>query len=292
MVQLGNAVNEQLRRLGIPAEALGAQLSHVSTGRLAALSERLDLGFGEIRVGDNKYFGEIQDGRWNIPQAMSNPDPRASQKLRGEYSSQLYYQSQASLHSSSDDPLAGLFNRHTRKGATMARGLNQDATLRQRFERLAALQVVPDQRSDGAVSVAAMTSPGSSSGSVPGAVPQTFWDLFMQMDQSVMQEATRIGNIMTAGADIYGWSPTESSSAVSAFSTDGTFYGGGDSFFSNGTNQSDQVGETGSDLGGNDELTLVIKRMMDKRNQMYDVFKNVLDKHNESARTAIGNLKS
>jgi len=52
------------------------------------------------------------------------------------------------------------------------------------------------------------------------------------------------------------------------------------------------VDATSSTSGSTDEQTLVIKRMMDKRHQMYDLFKNVLDKHNESARTAINIMRA
>ena len=66
---------------------------------------------------------------------------------------------------------------------------------------------------------------------------------------------------------------------------------GGEGYFSGGSFAGTGETESGSP-GSTDQQVLNIKRMMDKRNQMYDLIKSVFDKHNESAKTAIGNMRA
>lgn len=291
MVALGNRVSEQLQRLGVPADQLGAQLGNLSSAKLAKLSGNLQVAFGQAALVGNKFLGDTQDTRWNIPQAFTNPTPRASAKDRGVYVRGTYFRQRASRHESARDPFPALLDKYSKQGVVMSRFLSQSAVARKRFEKQAALTVVPDGRADGAVSVHAMTS--SSSSSSAGGVPQSAWDMFMQMDQAVMAEATKLGNIAMAGADIYG-STAYATSQASGQSLPAGYFGGmgadGEGYFSGGSFAG--TGETGTEsTGSTDEQVLVIKRMMDKRNQMYDLFKNVLDKHNESAKTAINNMR-
>ena len=292
MVALGNRVSEQLSRLGVPAEQLGAQLGNLSTAKLEKLSGNLQVAFGQAALVGNKFLGDTQDTRWNIPQAFTNPTPRESAKDRGVYVRGTYFKQRAQRHASSRDPFPALLNKYDKQGVIMSRFLSRDAFSRKRFEKQSALTVVPDARADGAVSVQshAMTSNTGSASS--GGVPANAWDLFMQMDQAVMAEATKLGNTAMAGADIYGSSAYATSQASGQSGPAGYFGGMGgdsDSTFSSGTFAG--TGDTGTSTGSTDEQVLVIKRMMDKRNQMYDLFKNVLDKHNESAKTAINNMR-
>lgn len=287
MVALGNRVSEQLARLGIPAEQVGAQLGSLSTAKLAALSSNLQVALGVQALSTNKFAGDVQDSRWNIAPALYNPTPQESMRDRGVYARRTYFREQVAKHASAQDPFRGLLNKYTKTGAIMARKLETDAATRQSFERQTALTVVPDGRSDGAVSVSAMTSSGSSSGS--SGVPQTFWDMFNAMDQAVLQEAGRLGSAASAGAELYGSSSGYGSSPsgyVGGISSGAEGYFGSSSTYLSGTSSDD------SSQGSTDEQVLVVKRMMDKRNQMYDLFKSVLDKHNESAKTAIGNMRA
>lgn len=291
MVALGNRVSEQLSRLGVPAEQLGAQLGNLSAAKLAKLSGNLQVAFGQAALVGNKFLGDTQDARWNIPQAFTNPTPRESAKDRGVYVRGTYFRPRAQRHESARDPFPGLLDKYSKQGVIMSKFLSRDAVARKRFEKQAALTVVPDQRADGAVSVHAMTQ--GSGGSSGGGIPANAWDLFMQMDQAVMAEAGKLGNIAMAGADIYG----STAYAVGEASGQGVpagYFGGmgadGEGYFGGGSFAG--TGDTGGGApGSTDEQVLVIKRMMDKRNQMYDLFKNVLDKHNESAKTAINNMR-
>lgn len=292
MVALGNRVSEQLSRLGIPAEMMGAQLGNLSPAKLAALSNDLRVSFGAAALAGNKFMGETQDARWNIAPALYNPTPKESARDRGAYIRPSYYRARAPRHETARDPFPGLLNKYTKRGVIMSRMLHRDPVAKKAFERQAGLQIIPDGRTDGAVSVAvsAMNAGGSSGVPSGGGVPASFWDLFMQMDQSVMAEAARLGNIATAGADIYG------TTAYATGGNPGGYYGGMGGSGAGGTDgyfASGGFSPTGENsVGSTDEQVLVIKRMMDKRNQMYDLFKNVLDKHNESAKTAIGNMRA
>ena len=288
MVALGNRVSEQLSRLGIPAEMMGAQLGNLSAAKLAALSSDLQVSFGQASLSTNKFMGGIQDARWNIAPPLHNPTPRESAKERGGYVRGSYFKARAQRHGSSRDPFPGLLNKFTKTGVIMSRKLTRDRVARQAFEKQAALTIVPDGRTDGAVSVSthAMTS-----GSAPssGGVPQNAWDLFAAMDEAVMAEAAKLGSIAVAGADIYGSSAYLDQ--TSGRSPAGYMGGMGDNTFSGSSFVTDDS-QNASTTGSTDEQVLVIKRMMDKRNQMYDLFKNVLDKHNESAKTAINNMRA
>jgi hypothetical protein len=289
MVALGNRVSEQLARLGIPAELVGAQLGNLSPAKLAALSSNLNVAFGAQALSTNKFAGDVQDSRWNIAGALSNPTPRESLKDRGVYARRSYFQNRTPRHESAREPFSGLLNKYTKTGALMARKLQADEAARQTFERRTALTVVQDGRADGAVSVSAMTSNGSSS-SPSGGVPQTFWDMFMAMDQAVMNEAARLGSQGAASSELYGASGSSGgynnspSGYLGGLSADGDAYFGSSATYLNGTDADSE--------GSTDEQVLVVKRMMDKRNQMYDLFKSVLEKHNESAKTAIGNMRA
>lgn len=291
MVALGNRVSEQLSRLGVPAELVGAQLGNLSPAKLAALGNDLQVAFGQAALVGNKFLGDTQDARWNIPQAFVNPTPRESARDRGVYVRRAYFRQRVARHPSARDPFPALLDKYSKQGVVMSRFLSRDPVARKRFEKQAALTVVPDGRADGAVSVHAMTSGGDRAAASSGGVPQSFWDMFMQMDQAVMAEATRIGNTATAGADIYG---SSGSAAATAAAGPAGYFGGmggiGEGYFSSGSTSLTARGEDGSP-GSTDEQVLVLKRMMDKRNQMYDLFKSVLDKHNESAKTAINNMR-
>lgn len=288
MVALGNRVSEQLSRLGIPAEMMGAQLGNLSTAKLNALSSDLQLSIGGASTAGNKFLGATQDSRWNIAPALSNPTPRESAKERGAYVRGTYHRNRMPRHASAKAPFEGLLNKYNKQGAIASRMLSRDPAARKRFEKQAALTVVPDGRADGAVSVHAMGAGGAPSG---GGVPANAWDLFAAMDAAIMEEAAKLGNIAAASSDIYG---TAGGSAGQA-SPSGYFGGmgeGGEGYFTGTTSMGGNVDATSSTSGSTDEQTLVIKRMMDKRNQMYDLFKNVLDKHNESAKTAINNMRA
>ncbi len=286
MVALGNRVSEQLSRLGIPAEMVGAQLGHLSTTKLTALSNDLQVSFGKTALAANKFMGETQDARWNIAPALTNPTPKDSMKDRGRLIGGTYSRNAAMRHSSSKNPFPGLMNKYSKQGVIMSRMLNRDSVARGRFEKQAALTVVTDGRTDGAVAVHAMNTGGSTSS---GGVPGSAWDMFAAMDEAILREAAKMGNVASAGAEIYGSSDYGNGSQPAGY------FGGmgdaGSNTFSNGSFTSTTEGSTGN-TGSMDEQSLVIKRMMDKRNQMYDLFKNVLDKHNESAKTAIGNMRA
>ncbi len=102
--------------------------------------------------------------------------------------------------------------------------------------------------------------------------------------------SAELGNRGGARSDIYG---TAGGSAGQA-SPSGYFDGmgeGGEGYFTGTTSMGGNVDATSSTSGSTDEQTIVIKRMMDKRNQMYDLLKNVLDKHSESANTAIDSMR-
>ena len=287
MVALGNRVSEQLARLGIPAEQVGAQLGSLSPAKLAALSSDLNVAFGAQALATNKFAGDVQDSRWNIASALSNPTPRESLRDRGVFARGTYYQARTPRHPSARSPFEGLLGKYTKTGTIMARKLHMDAAARQSFEKQSALTVVRDGRADGAVSVSAMTSSGPASS---GGTPQSFWDMFNAMDQAVLAEAARLGSAASAGAELYGSTGGVGSSGapsgyLGGLSSGQDAYFGSSSTYLNGTSDSDSQGST-------DEQVLVVKRMMDKRNQMYDLFKSVLDKHNESAKTAIGNMRA
>lgn len=285
MVALGNRVSEQLSRLGIPAEAMGAQLQGLSTEKLSALSGGLQVALGTGEVQSNKFLGDIQDSRWNIAPALHNPTPKASLQDRASYIRGSYFRPRVRRHASAQNPFPGLLNRFTKDGVIVGRKLQRDRAARATFERNAQLRFVPDGRTDGAVSVHAMNGGGGGS---PGAGMSSFYDMFQAMDQAVMAEAARLGNVAMAGAEMYG------DPAYNAVPGPAGYFGGmgGDGQFGSSTFGGGYGESMGIDGESTDELVFRIKRMMDKRNQLYDLFKNVLDKHNESAKTAIGNLRA
>ncbi len=295
MVALNSNVSEQLSRLGLPAEQVGAQLGQMSTKRLARLSKGLQVTSGQLTTIDqvaNKYGAKLDDGRWNIPPALHNPSPKASRRARGRYAAPSYYRARPQRHSSSRNPFPGLLNKFTSRGVISARAIHKNADLRRSAEKQAGFQVILDGRTDGAVSVGAMTATGSSGGSTP----QSFWDILMAMDQAVMEEATALGQRQMAGSDMWG--------SAAYGTTTGHTSTGGAAGYRGGMGGGGGVGEAGYFAGAaagagtsessdpTDILTLNIKRMMDKRSQMYDLFNQVFNKHNESAKTAIGNMRA
>lgn len=298
-MQLDSAVREQLDRLGISAEALGAHLDGLSAPRLRALAERLDVQqfWAVPPVADNKYVGKVQDGRWNIPEAMSNLPPSASRALRGAHVRPTYHEASAALHASAGDLFEALMDPHTRRGVVLARGLHRDPELRDRFERRSALRVVNDGRADGAVSVVAPNAAESRSSSASGEGPRTFWDLFMQMDHAVMREAARLGGRLAPGSEgTTGLRPMgahASSDGPPAGPAGGTSAGRDPVARGRAASgpREGAAAESSDPLEGQDERVLIIKRLVERLTQMYDLYRAVIDRYDSAARTAVGNLR-
>ena len=308
MVPLGSQVTEQLNQLGISPELLQSKLDQLQRTPLQALTN-LSAAYAQAAwapgagTAATKFGPEINDARVGLAPPWSNLDPMDALGTRARFIFKTYHRNRVPAHASAGG-LEGLMGR-TRNGAMMVRRLHRDPVLRQAFERSTALDVVRDGRTDGTVSVAAMSA--SARTGTTGPVPATLNDFLASMDTAILDYAKTLGVYSSTQPEVFfgegrdlemipglnegkggqfGESP--STSGVFGYGSGGAVTGSGGPFGAGGA----PAPENGDQADGIDTRILQLKRMMDKRSQMYDLVRSVFDKYDESARTAISNMRA
>ncbi|MEM7675278.1 MAG: hypothetical protein AAF449_04650 [Myxococcota bacterium] len=291
MVPLGNQVTEQLNKLGIAPELLQSRLSGLQKAPVDALSH-LSAAYAQTALasGVGKFGPEVSDSRVGMSPAWSNPPPMEAMRERARYVYRTYHRDQVPLHASARD-MGGLVGRQ-RRGTMMVRKLHRDPVTRQSFERSTSLQVVRDGRMDGRVSVSPMTSNTKSAPSSP--IPNNLFGFLSAMDTAIIEYAKELGVYSSStpeaflgeGRDLDMLSGGKGSQyGVPSPSTTGVFG-------MSGSGQPNPAPVNGDQSQGLDTRILQLKRMMDKRSQMIDIVRVTFDKYNESAKTAIGNMRA
>ena len=297
MVPLGNHVTEQLNQLGISPEVLGDRLGRLHRAPINALTH-LSAAYAQAAAPrSDRFSAEIHDGRVGIAPAWSNPSPSEAMADRGRYIHRTYHRQRVPLHPTARtlDGLRG----PGRRGAAMVRRLHRDPIMRRSFEHSTALEVVRDGRLDGTVSVCAMTASGRSATPLASpAISGNLYGFLGAMDAAIIEYAKELGVYSSSspdaffgeGDDLMMYGKGGQTYGVPSPSTTGVF----------GLRRSDdrEAGdefpppENGDQAQGLDTHVMQLKRMMDKRSQMYDIVRTVFDKYNQAANTSIGNMKA
>lgn len=319
MVKVDARLGELFGQLGISTQSIEAQARGLSGQRLA----KLENSYAQA-LGSTKWLQDLKPSSPSMVPFGYVPSPdevkaRLSAMVGGLYGGggDVF-----APHPSVDHPLQLAFTRR-RQAMVMNRRIEQDASFRERLGPHLGGQVVAHGRYDGGVTVQRMRSHGAGSGWAPGAPSgnpyaggSTVWDLFMQMDAAVLGQASSMGSYESGvgwlniygDADGWGGSGYESP-GYNAF---------GMSMASN-TSRSNPLDRlidpnlalqnasripstslTGPAVGvqspnpdsTSDTATLRLERLMRKRSEMYDLYKNIWSKYNESAKTAIDNLRA
>ncbi len=288
MVPLGSQVTEQLNKLGIAPELLQARLDRLAQAPLQALTNLSDAyAQASLATGVDKFGPDVTDARVGLAPAWHNPPPTEMMRARARFVHRTYHRDLAPRHASAGQ-LNALMGRQGR-GAMMVRRLHRDPVMRQSFERATALQVVRDGRMDGAVTVSGMASGRSSN--TPAALPgNNLYSLLGAMDTAIVEQAQKLGVYASSDPEVFFGEGRDldlfgkgSQYGVPSPSTTGVF-----GFTASGQ----PAPATGDQSMGIDTRVMQLKRMMDKRSQMYDLVRTIFDKYNESARTSIGNMKA
>ena len=296
MVPLGSQVTEQLNKLGISPEVLQDRLGRLQQAPVGALSN-LSAAYLQAswRPGADKFGTDVADERVGIAPAWSNPTPDETLQQRARYVYRTYHRDRVRAHPTARN-MSGLTGRR-RQGALMVRRLHRDPVLRQSFERSSALQVVRDGRMDGTVSVAAMSSGRSATPLYPGNT-NNLYGFLGAMDAAIVEYSKTLGVYSSSNPeaffgegrdlDLYGKGsqygvPSPSTTGVFGMTTPGS---------SPVASSPTPAPVNGDQSPGLDTQVMHLKRMMDKRSQMYEIVRTVFDKYNESARTSINNLKA
>jgi hypothetical protein len=307
MARVSAQVGELFGQLGASPEVVAQQVGRLDRKPLASL-ERLGLAYGQAAVAGNKFAQRATlDARVDLPPFGSNPAPGAAAAALAPYVSGAYApgEPQVSLHRTSGELKALLDPRQTR-GARLVRLVQSDARVRAQVERLMGEAVLADGRSDArlsvvrggarasqgsAVGVSALTSSGAQGGMPTPPSSGSVYDLFMAMDQAVMDEAARVGLGTTSG---YGGPQGFLDLPPIAYESTGGYGSEDDGFGASGM--------SGAGLGGGpfgpgrkdastDEAVLRVKRMLDRREQMYNIYRSTFDKYNEAAKASIDAMR-
>jgi hypothetical protein len=309
MVEVGRKVGDLLGQLGsASAEVLEKSLGSLSKTSLARL-QNLKLAYGTAALEANKFGKVTADGRANIPPPGFNPHPTQAMKERAVFLGATYAQEPEIERARSTDPLPGLMNAKTKRRTELSMLVQQEASVRSRFEKIAGGQVVTNGRVDGTISMmtpqvagvsGGMATSALTGGGGPAGGKPNVYAMLMAMDQAVLDEAQR----MRPGASQF-W---ELDVGVGSLSEE-------ESQYQLGRDDEDEEGESSSalmakramdaglgvkdllqpkDQGGEsvDTGTLRLKRLNDKREQMYDLYNKMNDKYNQSAKAAIDNMRA
>ncbi len=299
MVALGKSVNDQFGKLGIPTEMMNAQLSDLQKAQTRTLN-RLKMGYAQAALKTNKFGSDLDAGRIKIPAAFSLPAPSAILEVRRPFVGSTYYRDDSTRHPSADNPFRTLMHPRKRRGAMMNRKLQQNPDTRARFGTAVGALVMADGRSDGVISIQRDTAQArhamaAQTGQAP--IPQHpmysggsggIWAIMMAMDQAIIAEAARLGVAQSTGGGGNGNLPGLLD-AMGAFSLKG------DSSSSSGFGISGMTGNSGpneTSAGSLDIKSMQLKRMIDKKTQMMDLYNQTITKYNESAKNIINNLRA
>ncbi len=299
MVPLGSHVTEKLDQLGISPEVLGDRLGRLQRAPINALTH-LSAAYAQAAAPrSDRFSAEVHDERVGIAPAWTNPPPSEAMADRGRYIHRTYHRQRVPLHPTART-LDGL-DGPRRRGTAMVRRLHRDPILRRSFEHATALQVVRDGRLDGTVSVSAMTASGRSETPLASpALSGNLYDFLGAMDSAILEYAKKLGVYSSSSPDaffgegddllLYGKGqsygvPSPSTTGVFGMSRPGAQH-------QNHQGSEFPAPETGDQAQGVDTHVMQLKRMMDKRSQMYDIVRTVFDKYHQAASTAIGNMKA
>lgn len=292
MVPLGSQVTEQLNQLGIAPELLQARLGQLEGAPVNALSH-LSAAYAEAAWSTraDKFRSEVNDARVGMAPAWSNPPPREMMQTRARYIYRTYHRDLVPRHASAA-AMTGLTGRN-RTGTMMVRRLHRDPVLRASVERATALNIVRDGRMDGRVSVSAMTTGAQSAGlpGLPGA-SSNLYGFLGAMDAAIIEKSKKLGVYSSSDPEVFFGEGRD----LDLFGK-GSQYGvpspSRTGVFGFTTNDGRPIAPpTGDQSMGLDTQVMELKRMMDKRSQMYDIVRTIFDKYNESARTSINNMKA
>lgn len=307
MVVLGKQVREQFGQLGVPPELLGRRLEQLPSQRLAQLATL------HAEAPAAQLFPRGADRASAMPKAFSNLAPSRAQAAYAPFVERTYGDGGPAAHASGKRPLRYLLHPKRSRAARMTMALARRDDLRDRVGRSVSAQIVGDGRTDGVITIArpsraqGSSSAASSSSALPSPPPAastgTIWDIMMAMDQAILQEAARLGLGQGSGTGgtagyleamgLWSLSSTEdddtdwlgaSASPASASPTTGA------------TAQGMSTSPTGTDGPESENSSLDVdvmrlKRMIDKKTQMMELYSQTLSKYNQSANTIIGNMK-
>ncbi|MBK8014793.1 MAG: hypothetical protein IPK13_26045 [Deltaproteobacteria bacterium] len=323
-----NELGDLANRLGVSTETIQSQvgrLENVSLGTLKQLGE----AYGAEALEENKYARHVLDSRVELPPFGYNPKPSDKRASLTPFVAGTYHQSRPLQHPSAQEPLTGLLSRRRSEGAKAGRLVQRSDAVRMAVGRMLGGEVVPDGRTDGVLSVRTTTDPGrvaaasgfgGNAGAVTGAVAgagssagvgssvsamtsvpsmpssSTLYDLFYAMDYEILMQAAMIGQQQTSGG-----TSTETASSQTQAQVMNVLLGGKGSLqgmlgstqsVSGFTGDSPEAASAGDGVESVDLGVLRLKRMIDKRDQMVNAVKNVLDKWNQAAKGAIDNVKA
>lgn len=305
MVVLGTQVREQLGKLGLPPEALGAQLGGMSPKRLA----RLGAGLAMPGLAGQPFGGARRAP--SIPKAFSNMPPKAALAQNAPFVSGTYASEAHAAHSTAERPLRYLLHPRRSRAARMTLGLVRRPELRERVGTAVGAQVAADGRTDGVVSIerrprgAARTGGTARGPSMPP--PQrshgtgSIWEIMLAMDEAILNEAARLG--LGQGSGTQGtpgfmeamglWSLTPDDDDPTAYASLGRAQGGSSSSSTNGVRAAGLTGTVGpeNENSGLDVDIMRLKRQIDKKTQMMELYSQTLSKYNSSANSIIANMK-
>lgn len=307
---VGNVINNWVQKLGEPAQVIGERVGELDRAPLQALKS-LSVAYSHAAMATNKFGRTSLDSRVDIPPFGLNPDPSAAMaSLRPTVGGTYYNPDKPDIHPSANNIFKLLMSRRRQNAARLVRLIQTNDAARGAFEGTAGGRVVNNQRGDGVIDVQRASARGMNSGQTGGAGPATgsnvsamnVYDIMAAMDQAIEDQAAALGTY----ASSHGSAGKGSMGMLGPFGMQG-YLAGTDGWAALGLGEQGALGTLGGSSGtfgggggvpgltGNNSLdtqTLKLKRMIDKRDQMINLYNQVINKNNETAKTIIGNLRS
>lgn len=303
MIESGRRVGDLLQKLGLPAEAMNARLGDVLRKSGGSI-ERLRLGFGRA-AEPNKFTHGFVDARVEIPPAGYVPPPSTFRARKGAEFEKTYGSAPRSIAAKSSTSFLALLDPKRMQAAKLTRLVQINARVRETFEKVAGGQVLLDGRCDGKLSMVESggTNVKTSAMSAPPG-KETIYKLFMYLDAEVLKQAQAMRPGLGQSPDLdmgYG-SAASAGSTSSRYRSDdedeedaedrGQVLGLSSRPLYPSVDTLDLLHAKEANTTSVDEATLRLKRLSDKREHMYDVYRQAMDKYNQSARAAVDNLKA
>lgn len=302
--EIGNRTHDLLRGLDVPVEVLDRRVRELAKSSLSSLQA---LGHAYQRVAidlePNKFGGKINDARIDYPPFGYNPAPSSALGPLRPLLTKTYHQSRDPQHASRGDLFARLLHPRTRHSARIARLLFTSSAVRAAFERRASGVLVVDGRYDGKITMRdGPVETSKSAFTAPPAPPSSalVYELLRAMDQAVLEQAAAMrpgnGSFVELGkGSLFAPSGASDSSRGLDGSNDGDPEGEEDDgeWASLGMSTiPPPLGTPDGAISSVDLGTLKLKRLIDKRDQMYDLYRQTFNKHDQTAKTAIDALRA